>query len=545
MPLLKSSRPLKTRPRATSVVSRVSDADWQRGGALRTREAAGTAITSRILALGALLYLVLLPATAPAAAAGAPVPAGLPTTDSIMRDITSLVDLGPRRSGTPGGDRAAEFMKAGLAKAGVPKIWELNAPTYQWEATHSKVTIGGQEIDAFPSEHSFIGSYSDTAWTGSFSTGPGGRTAQVVDVGDGGVIDLLGKDLRGKIVLFNLRVLAPQVALGLGSEGIYDPGLTLLKDPRALAQANPYITNYMSVLRAVQRAGAVGFVGVLTDYFDSNKYRNEYYSRLQVTMPGFWVTRAEGKRIRSLLPGAGRKATLELEGRRYAAPSRTVLGYLPGKNDTRETIMVQSHHDSVGPGAVEDASGAAEVLALARYYAARPASERERGMLFVTFDSHFTGYQSHREFLAKYALAADRPYDIVANATVEHIAKQGVIRGGKLQMTGLTEPRAFFRNGGNVVRQAINEAIRKRDLRRTIVINARAVTSDGNIPTDSSGVSQVGIPTASFISGPIYMYDEIDTIDKIDEPQLRPVAAAFVDIIDRFDVTSASALKGR
>ena len=55
----------------------------------------------------------------------------------------------------------------------------------------------------------------------------------------------------------------------------------------------------------------------------------------------------------------------------------------------------------------------------------------------------------------------------------------------------------------------------------------------------------LGIPTASFISGPIYMYDEADTIDMIDEPQLQPVASAFVDIIDRFDVTSASALKGR
>ncbi len=459
-----------------------------------------------------------------------------------MADVRDLVDLGPRRSGTPGGDRAAEFMKRRLSEVGIPQVWEHNVPTYQWEETHSKVTVGGATIDAFASEHSFFGEAKET-WTGSFSTGPGGRTAKVVDVGDGGILDLAGKDLRGKIVVFNLRFLVPMLGMGAVSEHLYDPGLSLLKDPRGLLQGNPYITNYTSVLREARRRGAVGFVGVLTDYFESNRYRNEYYRRLQVTMPGFWVTRDEGRRMRSLLPKAGRTATIELEGRRYETPTRTVLGYLPGKS--RETIMVQSHHDSVGPGAVEDASGSAEVIALAKYYAARPASERERGLLFVTFDSHFTGYHSHQGFAQKYVLAADRPFDIVANATVEHIAKQGVIRGGKLVMSSQPEPRAFFRSGGNVVRQTLVEAIRKRDLRRTIIINAKTVSKDGNMPTDASFASMVGIPTASFVSGPIYLYDDMDTIDKVDVAQLQPVAAAFVDIVDRFDVTPAAALKGR
>jgi hypothetical protein len=348
-------------------------------------------------------------------------------------------------------------------------------------------------------------------------------------------------------VLFrSLRFLLPQLGLGAVAEHLYDPGLSLLGDPRSLLQGNPYITNYTSVLRAAQKAGAIGFVGVLTDYFESNRYRNEYYRRLQVTMPGFWVTRAEGTRLRSLLPKANRTATLELEGRRYATPTRTVLGYLPGKDPkNRETIMVQSHHDSVGPGAVEDASGSAEVLALARYYGSRPASERERGLLFVTFDSHFTGYQSHMAFADQYVTSPNRPYDIVANATVEHIAKQGVIRGGKLVVTGKPEPRAFFRTGGNVVRQTLVETIRKRDLRRILVIDARNVSKDGNIPTDAAFASMTGIPTVSYISGPVYLYDDMDTLDKVDVGQLVPVAASFVDIIDRFDVTSASALKGR
>ena len=556
----------------------------------RSRGGAGTA-RSRVFTLGVLLAVLSVPATAQAASVGAPqtqataagkgsatgagasaaaplhpaaarlgrrgrastatrsatkpYPHGLATTESIYADIEHLVALGPRRTGTPGGDRAAEYMKAGLAAAGVPKVWEHNVTTYQWEDTRHAVTVGGESIDAFPSEHSFFGA-AKADWAGGFSTGPGGRTAKVVDIGDGSAFDLIGKDLRGKIVVFNLRFLLPQLGLGAVAEHLYDPGLSLLGDPRSLLQGNPYITNYLSVLRAAQRAGAVGFVGVLTDYFESNRYRNEYYRRLQVTMPGFWVTRAEGTRLRSLLPRAGRTATLELEGRRYATKTRTVLGYLPGKDPSnRETIMVQSHHDSVGPGAVEDASGSAEVLALARYYGGRPAAERERGLLFVTFDSHFTGYQSHMGFAEEYVSSPSRPYDIVANATVEHIAKQGVVRGGKLVVTERPEPRAFFRTGGNVVRQTLVETIRKRDLRRILVIDSRTVSKDGNMPTDAAFAAITGIPTVSYISGPVYLYDDMDTLDKIDVGQLRPVAAAFVDIIDRFDTTAASALKGR
>ena len=62
--------------------------------------------------------------------------------------------------------------------------------------------------------------------------------------------------------------------------------------------------------------------------------------------------------------------------------------------------MVQSHHDSVGTGAVEDATGTAEVIALAEHYgraAKQPGYRpREKSLMFVTFDTHFTGYQAHQ-----------------------------------------------------------------------------------------------------------------------------------------------------
>lgn len=496
--------------------------------------------TPHPVVLIAAAMVAVLAALAPVARAAAP-PAGLSTQDRIMRDVRDLVELGPRRSGTPGGDRAAEFVGRGLREAGVPRVWEEHATTYQWEATRWGVELGGRTIDAFPATQSFFGENRGD-WTGEFSTGPSGRTAGVVDVGDGDIFDLAAADVRGKVVVFNLRFLAPMLALGAASEWLYDPRSTLIRDPRSLLQGNPYITNYESTVRELQRRGAAGFIGVLSDYFDSNRYRNEVYRRLNVMLPGFWVTAAQGRAIRTMLRTGRRTATLELEGRRWAAPTRTVLGYLPGASD--ETVMVQSHHDSLGPGAVEDATGTASVLAQARYFAGLPRAQRPRSLLFITFDSHFTGYQAHMAFGERY-LGGDAPFPIVANATIEHIAKQGVIRGGKLAMRDVPEPRGIFRLGGTEVKRAIIEAVRKYDLQRLTLINVRTVSPEGNIPTDASFVSMYGVPTVSFISGPLYMYDDIDTLDKVDERQLVPVNAAFVDIIGRLQRLPVSALTGR
>src|SRR5690606_26248069 len=137
-------------------------------------------------------------------------------------------------------------------------------------------------------------------------------------------------------------------------------------DSERMLTANPYLTSLESTVREAQKAGAVGFVGVLRDYFDSNRYHNEYYRKLAMTIPGMWITKKEGARFRSLLRRHGNRARLDLTVERKAVTGRTVVGILEGRS--RDTVMVQSHHDSIGPGAVEDATGTAEVIALADHY---------------------------------------------------------------------------------------------------------------------------------------------------------------------------------
>lgn len=208
--------------------------------------------------------------------------------------------------------------------------------------------------------------------------------------------------------------------------------------------------------------------------------------------------------------------------------------------------MVQSHHDSQGPGAVEDGTGTAEVIGLADYYGARAAAgeRRDKTLMFVTMDTHFTGYQSHRALVEKYTTKKQTPYRIVANAAIEHVAKRAVIaKDGSLKTSNQTEPRGLFQNISLPLRLQLNALVVKNDLRSTAALNAKLAQEVlGEIPTDADNIFRAGIPTISLISGPLYLYDDSDTIDKVDEKQMRPVAKIYADVIDLYNRTPSNRL---
>ncbi|MFC9490791.1 M28 family peptidase, partial [Streptomyces hydrogenans] len=341
------------------------------------------------------------------------------------------------------------------------------------------------------------------------------------------------ENLAGKIVLFNLRfTLARSVLLELG-EFVYDPQETL--DPADLATANPYLSNYATVVERAMEKGAAGFVVVLADYFDSHDIRTEFTP--DVTIPGLWVTKGAGAHIRTLLHDGAAPARMRLEGERIATPARTVIGYLPGLST--DTIMVQSHHDSAWDGGVEDASGTAEVLALAYHFGRVPQADRPKTLMFVLMDSHWTGYQAHEKFVETFIAASGLPHRIVANVTVEHIAKQAEIGpAGELQIFDRPEYRGIFENVSPSLKAVIDNAVAAHDLQRTVRLSADTlVPMIGELPTDADLVYEAGVPTVSLISGPLYLYDKADTLDKVHKPDLEPVARAFVDIINHIAVT--------
>ncbi len=449
--------------------------------------------------------------------------------DRMMKTVRDLVKMSPRATGTRGGRKAARYVAAELRRAGMDKVWIEKSTSYSWKASGAHLSVAGQRIDMNPVGFSFIGG--PTA-TGVRTLGRKGLTAPVVDL----VADP-NADVKGKIALVDLKFQMPLAALVPFMEYVYDPRNEAL-DVKTLLTANPYITSLSSSIKSLQAKGAVGMIGVLTDYFDSNKYFNEYYRRTPMTIPGMWITRNEAARLRGLLKKSPR-ATMHLTTTRKKVTAMTPIGILRGRS--KDTIMIQSHHDSLGPGAVEDASGVSEVLALARYYGALAKRTALRGktLMFSTFDTHFTGYQAHMAFVSKYVKNPASPYRIVANTTIEHVARKGVIRDGKLVLTDQSEPRGIFENVGLRLKAELARVIKAYDLHGTAMLNG-TLFQLLTLPTDASFVQSAGVPTFSLIAGPIYLYDAADGINAVDQPQLRPVLAAERDLVDAFEATPTS-----
>ncbi len=421
-----------------------------------------------------------------------------------------------------------------MTEFGISETPIEQADSFSWNADQWGLRVFGQTIPSFPVHTSFL----PPSGTGPFSTGDSGLTAEVVDVGDGPLGDV---DVKGKIVLFNMGLAPfPYSFLLHASEFTYDPDQSF--DPTGNLN-QPYLSNFKDVIYPAIDKGAVGFVGVLANYFDSNKYYNEAYGYTpgfpkSVPIPGLWVTKSDGQAMRDALaktPSAP-QATIILKGSNEPATAMTVIGFLPGQSP--ETIMISSHHDSGFDGGVEDASGTAEVLALAKYFAAQPISEREKSLMFVTFDTHFTGYQSHQAFINKYVVNPVGDRRIIADVSIEHIAKEVKIVDGRLTLTGRAEPRAIFERVGPNAMQAIEQAIKDNDLDRTLVLPATLLGACGP-PTDASFMDCAGVPVISMMTAPIYLYDVADTSDMVARDQLQTVANTFIQIVDRLDRMSA------
>ncbi|MGI5328736.1 M28 family peptidase [Actinomadura nitritigenes] len=460
--------------------------------------------------------------------------ATMPDGETIFSWIKDLTEFGRRGTHAADDRRSVDYLLGAFKGFGLSDVQVQESESFSWRVTRSHLAVGGTPIPHAPVAFSF-----DIGGNGAFSTGPDGLSAPLADVGDGTEDDFARTDVDGKIVLFDLRFTLPRRLLLAGGEFAYDPQGSV--EDADLDTANPYLSNYEDVLERAIEAGAAGFVGVLADYFDSHDLYPEHTPG--ITIPGLWVTRAAGARIRALAASGATGATLRLDGERAPATARTVIGYLPGR--TTDTIMVQSHHDSPWDGGVEDASGTAEVLALARHYSRIPQERRPKTLMFVLMDSHWTGYQAHQKFVDTFITDPAASHRIVANVTLEHIGKQGEIGpGGELRIFDRPEYRAVFENVSEPLKAVIETAITTHDLQRTVRLPADTlVPLLGELPTDADFVYEAGVPTISFISGPVYLYDKADTLDKVYKADLVPVAEAFADIIDHLSTTPSDEIR--
>lgn len=452
----------------------------------------------------------------------------LPDKDTIFGYAQDLYNMGVRMPGTPEGEQAQSYVKDKFTQFGLENIEIIPSKTKLYTCENYSLSVNGENIDCC-----YINYSGCDGSDGTFDTGD--ITAQLVYVGSDTDSDV---DVKGKIVVAEVGFTSlPYEICDVIGYLKYDPnntfGMTDTKDVVYLGDS--FTDGYFNYMEK----GAAGYIGILTDYYDTAEYLSEDYTYYgDMTLPGMWVSNTDGTKIRELIDKDSTvTATLSMNGSLKEVDAGAVVGYVKGKSD--ETIMVQSHYDSITKGAVEDASGMACMLALAEMYSQIPSENLEKSILFIATDTHFSDYDTHDAVVEK--LFGDDG-NIVANLCIEHICEEYEINDdGTISDTGEVDARVVFVSGSKKLISITNEEFVRHGMDRTLVLPATLLGD--SLCTDADEFYQEGVPVVNLISSPVYLYSSDDTIDKIPEEQLVPTCETMSDILWRLMELSADEIK--
>ena len=242
-----------------------------------------------------------------------------------------------------------QFQEIGLAD--VRKQAFTLKPTWYPESWKAEVTINGQTtslVSAFPI-------------TGSKGTPPKGISAEAVWVGLGNAADIQGRDLKSKAALIYSMV---------------TPG------------GRSHSASWNGAMRRVNDAGAALIFIIMG--FPGNTLSNPCGAD-GTHAPTFTLSSDEGDLLREALENST-NVSIKLQAdiiEKQNLKTSNVWGILPGSSD--ENILLMAHTDAFFEGAMDNASGIAMMLEIARHYAAIPREKRRRNLIFLTTPDHHHG----------------------------------------------------------------------------------------------------------------------------------------------------------
>jgi len=298
----------------------------------------------------------------------------------------------------------------------------------------------------------------------------------------------------------------------------------------------PFSRHVMAVMDAPHAAGASGFVGVLSDYPGDAYQYYVPYDGIARPLPGVWIRESDGARLRRLCEEGSVQGTLVSRALRHDITSYNVVGELPGADE--DMVIIGSHHDGPWASAVEDASGVAMVLAQAAYWSLIAPPQRPHRLIFLLNAGHMSGGAGVRGFIEGHRAALT---GAVLEVHLEHVASEIVEREGRLVGSGQPEPRWWFTSRSERLEATVREVIAAEHLERSLILPPDVF---GSMPTTDGGPFHLaGVPLVNFLTAPFYLFDAIDTLDKIHRPSLVPLTRAAIRIIASTRGVSAAAMR--
>lgn len=449
------------------------------------------------------------------------------TRTTMQRDmlgwIQEIVACGIRRPGSPGGLATEHLLERKFSEFGLADVRREPVPVNHW----APLTAAVHFVDDRRHVPCFSVPY--TAWTPA-----GGIEAELVYLSAGTAADFDAVDVSGKVAVVDMRFgQLSGAALMAGSYFMNDPGQTIPAGP--LHTANWLIENFAAYYAAHHR-GAAAFIGLLRDSPIDGPLQYIPYDGYLKNLPGVWIGRewadevVQGCRL-------GARVFVESAGKTELVDSHNVVGTVVGTG--AESIVVSCHHDAPFASAVEDASGLAVLLWLAREFAAQPGHP-SRNLVFVASSGHFHGGVGNRVFVERHREGFLQR--TVAALGIEHIAEEAESDGqGGYRLTGRPEVRALFVDESPCLVRLLREGVTRWELDRTIAVQAYLFGPEP--PCDTAPFFTAGIPSVCHISGPLYLFDPHDTIDKVRADDLPRVAGFFAELIRSLDRIPAAELE--
>lgn len=216
-------------------------------------------------------------------------------------------------------------------------------------------------------------------------------------------------------------------------------------------------------------------------------------------IPSIAIDYASGMALQYLLwQGGPMQVRMEVCAHRSYETSWNVVGEIPGASEER--VTVGAHYDSwdVGPCAVDNGSGVAALLEIARVAAA--LGPHERTLRFVSFGAEELGIQGAIAYGLSHAEEIRRLCRLMVNIDILGTTH------GSLSITAVSPE----------LKCLVDELIQSTEYSERTGYGAR-IAEIPALGTDCTPFLILGVPTMSMGKFPfIYYHTEYDTIDKID-----------------------------
>ena len=411
-----------------------------------------------------------------------------------------------RIAGTPYDHMTSDLMMARFKELGLEQVHRVeNDLPPQWFPTswQASLVVNGKTIPlttAYP-----VGN--------SVGTPNGPMEAEPVWVGLGTAAEFKGRDVKGKAV-FVYNWPTPG---GLNGSANWDGALKRALDSGA------------SCVFFVS-----GFPGNVTHYFFNGQTPGAAKLGPLTNVPAMTIGQKDGAEVRKAIEqGADAKVRFSLDVKiETGLKTGTVWATLPGQSD--ETILVMAHHDAVFDGALDNASGMALMLEIARYYSAIPKTQRPRTMVFLDTPSHHSPgvvgstwiRLNMQDFLSK----------VVFIVNCEHTAQTQIYFNGSGLMTSDTVgARRWYAGGSDAFKHLVTSNLRNFGVAVYTTPEARP----------GGDLSQLFMTAPSFhIIDQIFYHTNLDTPDWTPAPAMATVARAYKSIIDGANEMTKEQIRG-